>query len=61
MNEKDLLILGGLILNFAGVMFAIINSRVKLEGKIVRLETLVEILMRKADLPHRRSDDAVSN
>ncbi len=55
--SNDAILIVGLAINFAGVIFAVVNSRVRLEGKIIRLETLVEILMRKSDLPHRRTDD----
>ena len=57
---QDAIIILGLLFNFLGILYAIINSKVKLEKRLSILETKVNILMRSADLPHRRSgDDAV--
>lgn len=51
------IVAAGFVVNFLGILYAIVNSKVKLEKRLSTLETKVNILMRNADLPHRRSDD----
>ncbi len=55
--SKEMLIFAGLVINFIGIIYAVINSKVKLERRLTTLETKMNILMRSTDLPHRRSGD----
>ena len=47
----------GLIINLVGLLYAVMNSKIKQEKRIAILETKVQILMRSSDLRGRRSDD----
>lgn len=58
-DEKDILIFSGFILNFLGVLFAIFNSRIKLERRIVVLETYIKILMHSTGKLGRRESDII--
>lgn len=45
LNPDDMLLIG-LIINFIGIIFVIVNSKIKLERRLSILETKVIILMR---------------
>ena len=58
LNPDDMLLIG-LIINFIGIIFVIVNSKIKLERRLSILETKVIILMRASDIQNRRSTDKI--
>lgn len=46
MDAKDFLVIAGLFINFVGVLFAIFNSRIKLERRLTRVETMIAVIAR---------------
>ena len=57
---QDHMVIAGLVINFIVVIYTVVNSKLKLENRLTRMETLLKILMRNSDLPKRRSDDDIT-
>lgn len=55
--ENDFMLAVGLLINFVGILYAVINSKVKLEKRLVTLETKVTMLMNHSNMHNKRSGD----
>lgn len=57
MEIKDTVIILALILNFVGVLFAIFNSKIALEHRLTRVETMVAVALRGNPSKGRSTDN----
>ncbi len=57
---NELIMVGGLVINFAGTLIAISRARLKTESRLTHLETLMELMVRGNMPPgfrYRTTDD----
>lgn len=55
-NPNDIYIIGGLVVNVIVTMLAVMNSKLKLENRLTKVETLISVLIDKSGA-HVRSGD----
>lgn len=54
---KDVVLFGGLLVNFLGVLFAVFSSRIKIERRLTTVETYCKILLRNHGIQTRSGDN----